>query len=131
MTEQIERVRRLVHQHTASLAHPRSAPAGSAVVAPWAIERVDDRDAYELPKPAGRDQCVRGGDRRPEALLETDTEQPLGPVRSVDHRVGLACLDSERLLDENMGARFESLDRERRVGRMRRADDDDVRRQSE
>ena len=131
MTEQIERVRRLVHQHTAALARPRSAPAGGAVVAVRAIERVDDRDAYELPEPTACDQLVRGDDHRPEALLEADAEQPPSPLRSVDHRVGLACFDSERLLDEHMGAYLERLDRERRVGRMRRADDDDIRRQSE
>ena len=131
VTEQIECVGRLVHQHTAALARPRPAPVGGAVVAVRPIERVDDRDAYELPEPTACDQRARGGDHRPEALLEADTEQPPGPVRSVDHRVGLACLDSERLLDENMGARLERLDRERRVGRMRRADDNDIRRQSE
>ena len=80
---------------------------------------------------SGRDECARSGDHRSEALLEANTEQPPGPIRGVDHRVGLACLHGERLLNENMSAGLERLDRERRMRRMRRADDDDVRRQGE
>ena len=92
VTEQIERVRRLVHQHAAALARPRSAPAGGAVVAVRAIERVDDRDAYELAEPAARDQLrarrrspagsAAGSRRRAAALpgpLRRSSRRPRAP----------------------------------------------------
>jgi hypothetical protein len=106
-------------------------PAGGPVVARWTVERVDDRDAHELAEPTARDQPARGGDDRPKALLEADSEQPAGPVCGVDHHVGVAHLHGERLLDEDVRARFERLSRKSRMGRMRCADDDDVRLQCE
>ena len=92
-----------------------------------AVERVDDRRADELAEPAGLDQIVGGGDDGTEALLEADAERSSRPVGGVDHLVGLSSLDSERLLDEDVRAGLERLDREPRVGGMRRTDDDDVR----
>ncbi len=131
VAEQVERVGRLVHQDAAALAGPRPTPAGCAVVGLGPVERVDDRHAHELAELACRDQLVCPHDHRPEPLLEADGEEPTGTLRGGDHRVGGVGLDRERLLAENMRARLERGDRERRVGGMRRADDDHVRRERE
>ncbi len=52
VAEQVERVRRLVHQHAAAFALPRAAPARRAVVRVRTVERVDDRRRDERPEPA-------------------------------------------------------------------------------
>ena len=131
MTEKVERVRSLVHQHAAALALPRAAPARRPVIAVRAIERIDDRHADQLADPPGRDQPARGGDDRPEALLEADAEQAAGVVRRGDHRVRLAYLHGERFLDEHVRACRECLDRQRWMGQMRRRDDRDVKAEPE
>ena len=119
-------MRCLVHQHSTALALPRPAPVGALVVAPRAIQRIDDRDSDEPADSTGRDQLARRGDHGAEPLLEADAERSACSVGSLDHRIGVAHLHREGLLDEHMRTSVDGLERERRMRRMRRADDDDV-----
>ena len=85
VTEQIERVGRLVHEHTAALARPRPAPARGAVVGVRAIERVDDRDAYELAESAGRDRASRAAaiTGRKRCWKQTPSSRPARSAASI------------------------------------------------
>ena len=122
MADQVQIMRRLVHQYTAALAFPRAPPAAAKVVGRRAHPGEDaghSLDAAQLP---AVDQPFHRPHVRQLAVLVVDRQHAVVGPRRRDHRVRIFDLDGDRFFHQHMAAGVERVDRDRRVKRMGRDD---------
>ena len=127
VAEKVERVRRLVHQHTSALALPGPAPARRCR-SRRSAGRTDRRSTRERVTPGGlRRQPPGGRDHGPEALLEADAEQTSRSSAAAIIASASRASGASGFSHQDVRAGLERRDRQLGMRRMRRADHDDVR----
>ena len=112
-------MRRLVHQNPAALTAPGSTPAGHGVVAPGSGPDRGHLDALDLAESSVLDEFVGGANLGAGAVLEVDGQESVGLAGGGDHAVGVGDLDGDRLLDQDVGAGLQAVNRNPGVERVR------------
>src|SRR5829696_1816403 len=126
VAEQVQVVRRLVHQEPASFDGGAGPPGGRFVVGGRPRPVMRHADALDLSQFPGLDQALRRTHFGAEALLEADGEQPPCFSGGLDHGVGVVQPDSHRLLDQHVRTSLQTVYGDAGVKRLRREDHTEV-----
>ena len=124
--DQIEVVRRQVHQQPAAVAFV-AVPAPEVVGAVPGIEQPLEVHGRDLPhRPLGDDSAHRGGERRI-AVVVGDPHRTSGPFDGVDDRLQPVLVDRQRFFADDVAAPVQRTDDIAIMGSIDRADDQGVR----
>ena len=102
--DEVEVMRRLVHQQGAALAVPAATPVVGLVVGGGAGPGGLDVDVLDLPQLAGLDDAFGGDEFGTGALLVIDGEQAAGFGGGLVHGIGLGGMQAHGLFAEHVGA---------------------------